>query len=190
MTSPLAAFEDSTLIKLAAAGQAECFQVLMDRHLAAVRRCVASMVRNATDAEDLVQEVLLKVWRSLSSFRAESSFRTWLTRVAVNEVLQFIRRERRRPLCQALSDLDRFASSIESPHRSFARFETAARVHGAVAGLPVKYRQVLILRDLEQRSERETAQRLRSNIPAVKTQLFRARIMLSAALQRSDAPGY
>lgn len=85
MTPPLASFEDSVLIKLALAGQSECFTVLMDRHIVSVKRCIGSMVRSAADAEDLVQDVVLKVWRHLSTFRPESSFRTWLTRVAINE---------------------------------------------------------------------------------------------------------
>ncbi len=88
MTPSLATSEDSTLIKLALAGQAECFAVLMDRHLVAVRRRICSMVGNASDADDLLQEVLLKVWRRLSTFRSESSFRTRMTRVAINEALQ------------------------------------------------------------------------------------------------------
>jgi RNA polymerase sigma-70 factor (ECF subfamily) len=185
MTSPLTTFEDNTLIKLALAGQAECFSVLMDRHSAAVRRRIGSMVRNATDAEDLLQEVLLKVWRHLSTFRSESSFRTWMIRVAVNEVLQLYRREQRWRWSQAPSDPDALASPCESPHQSLARREVTHAVRTAVAGLPAKYRQVLILRDLDQLSVRETAQWLQSSIPAVKTRLFRARHMLLAALRGS-----
>ncbi len=86
--TPLAAHEDCTLVKLALAGQVECFSVLMDRHLAVVRRRIRSLVRNVADVDDLLQEVLLKVWRHLLTFRSESSFRTWTTRVAINEALQ------------------------------------------------------------------------------------------------------
>jgi len=185
MTPPLASFEDSVLIKLALAGQSECFTVLMDRHLVAVRRCIGSMVRSASDAEDLVQDVVLKVWRHLSTFRSESSFRTWLTRVAINEALQSYRRERSKPICQALGDFDALASHGESPHQSYARIEMAQAIHGAVAELPAKYRQVLTLRDLEELSAQETALRLQSSIPTVKTRLFRARLMLLATLRRS-----
>ena len=189
MTRLLASFEDSTLIKLALEGQTECFAVLMDRHSIAVRKCIASMVGNATDAEDLLQEVLLKVWRHLSTFRSESSFRTWMTRVAINEALQFYRRERCRPTCQPLTDLDAFATPSESPHISFARVQATQAVRNAVLRLPDKYRQVLILRDLEELSARETAQWLQSSVPAVKTRLFRARLMLLAAIERSRIPG-
>ena len=106
MTSAPASFDDSTLITLALAGQAECFATLMDRHIAFVKRRIYSMVRNAHDADDLLQEVQLKVWRRLSTFRFESSFRTWIIRVAINEVLQLYRREKRRSVCQPLTDLD------------------------------------------------------------------------------------
>src|SRR5713101_5780639 len=123
MTPLLATFEDSTLIKLALAGRVDCFAALMDRHVVAVRRRIWSMVRNTNDAEDLLQEVFLKVWCRLSTFRSESTFRTWIIRVATNEVLQSYRREQRRPLFQATSDLDFLPSPAESPHQSFARVE-------------------------------------------------------------------
>jgi RNA polymerase sigma-70 factor (ECF subfamily) len=183
MTTQLAAFEDGALIKLALAGHAECFTHLVDRHLTAIKRCIGSMVRNATDADDLLQEVLFKVWHRLSTFRSEASFRTWMTRVAVNEVLQSHRRERRCPTSRAFGDLDCLTSPGESPHRSLARVEAIQMVRGAVAGLPEIYRQVLILRDLEEFSVRETAQRLQSPIPTIKSRLFRARRMLRAALR-------
>jgi RNA polymerase sigma-70 factor, ECF subfamily len=188
MTPPLATLDDSTLIKLALGGRVECFAALMDRHVVAVKRRILSMVRNTNDTDDLLQEVLLKVWCHLSTFRSESTFRTWITRVATNEVLQSYRKEQRRPLCQAISDLDILPSSCESPHQSFARVEVAEAVHRAVLGLPPKYRQVLVLRDLQELDERETARWLKLSIPAVKTRLFRARLMLSAALQRSRHP--
>jgi len=122
----------------------------------------------------------LKVWRHLSTFRSESSFRTWLTRVAINEALQSYRRERSKPLCQPLGDFDALASHVESPHQSYARIEMQQAIYGAVAELPAKYRQVLTLRDLEELSAQETALRLQSSIPTVKTRLFRARLMLLA----------
>jgi RNA polymerase sigma-70 factor (ECF subfamily) len=178
MAPPLSTFEDSALIRLALAGQAECFTVLMNRHLPAVRRRIGSIVRNTADVEDLLQEVLLKVWRHLSTFRAQSSFRTWMTRVAINEALQSYRREQRRPICQPLGDFDSFASPDESALQCLTRAEAIRVVRKAVVELPSKYRQVLILREFEQLSVVEIAQSLRSSIPAVKTRLFRARVML------------
>jgi RNA polymerase sigma-70 factor, ECF subfamily len=185
MTPPLATFDDDTLISMTLAGRPECFAVLMDRHLLAVKRQVLSMLYNTIDADDLVQEVLLKAWRSLSTFRSEASFRTWITRVAINEVLQWYRRERHRSRCQSPDDFDTFASLCDSPHHHFARAEAAQRVRKALARLPEKYREVLVLREFDQLSVQETAHSLQASVPAVKSRLFRARILLSASLRRS-----
>jgi RNA polymerase sigma-70 factor, ECF subfamily len=187
--APLATFEDSALIKLALAGQTESFTVLTNRHLPAVRRRIGSMVPNTTDTDDLLQDVLLKVWCHLSTFRSESTFRAWMTSVAVNEALQFYRRRRSRPNCQALRDFDILVSRNESPLQSLTRTETAQVVRQAVVELPAKYRQALILRHLEQLSLSETAQTLHLSIGAVKSRLYRGRRMLSAALPQLRNPG-
>jgi RNA polymerase sigma-70 factor (ECF subfamily) len=185
MTPSLATFEDNALIKMALAGQIDCFTVLMDRHLFIVKKTIRSMVRNATDADDLIQEVLLKVWRNLSTFRSEASFRTWMTRVAINEALQLYRRERYRSRCQAADNLDAFPSFWDTPHQHLDRTETTQAVRKAMAILPEKYRRVLVLREFEQLSMRETAESLQASVPAVKSRLFRARALLTASLRRS-----
>jgi len=179
--------EDGALIERTLAGQSECFTVLMDRHSAAVRRRVKSMVRNNSDEDDLVQETFLKAWRHLSSFRSDASFRTWLTRVATNEVLQQYRRDRSSPVGLAIMDLDTCPSGHGSPHDALARVEARHTIRKAVAGLPKKYRRVLVLRDLEQLTTIEAAQRLQYGIPLLKTRLLRARQMLSMALLRRKA---
>jgi RNA polymerase sigma-70 factor (ECF subfamily) len=175
--------DDKALIKMALAGETECFAVLMNRHQDALKRCISSMVRNSTDADDLLQDVLLKVWSRLSTFRSEASFRTWMTRVAINEVFQSFRRERCNPLCQVRGDLEGLASPDESPHRCLVRAEATTAVRKALTRLPERYREVLILRDLEQLTTEEVAQLLQETIPALKTRLFRARLMLAAAIQ-------
>jgi RNA polymerase sigma-70 factor, ECF subfamily len=184
MVPAIATFEDSALIKLTLAGQTECFMILTNRHLPSVRRRLASMVPNTADVDDLLQEVLLKVWRHLSTFRSQSSFRTWMTRVAINEALQSYRREQRRPICRAPANFDTFASPNESALQSLTRAEGAQVVRKAVVELPTRYRQVLILREFDQLSVREIAQSLQSSIPAVKTRLFRGRLLLLAALRQ------
>src|SRR5712671_5393887 len=124
MATTIATFEDRALIKLALAGQTECFTILANRHLPAVRRRIGSIVPNRNDVDDLLQEVLVKVWRHLSTFRSQSTFRTWMTRVAINEALQACRQERRRPVFQTLGDRDTFASPNESPLQALTRAET------------------------------------------------------------------
>jgi len=116
MNPLLATYEDSTLISLALRAHNDCFAVLMDRHLAATRKRIRSMVPDASGLDDLLQEVALKIWCHLGTFRSESSFRTWMTRVAINEPLQSYRRERSRPRPEPLGDFHAFASPGQSPY--------------------------------------------------------------------------
>ena len=188
MSRPLTEFEDSTLIRMALAGRTECFTVLTIRHLRALKRHIGSIVPNAADVEDLLQEVLIKVWRRLSTLQSESAFRAWITRVAINEALQSWRRERSRPICQPFGDFDTFASTNESPLQALTRAETTQIVRNAVRELPEKYQQVLNLREFEELSLGEIAESLHASVPAVKTRLFRARRMLQTALQEPAVP--
>ncbi len=88
MVTPL---EDSKLIEQILEGEMQCFDTLMKRHLPVITKLIRSLAPNAPDAEDIRQEVLLNVWRRLSTFRSESTFRTWMVRVAINAALQYHR---------------------------------------------------------------------------------------------------
>jgi RNA polymerase sigma-70 factor (ECF subfamily) len=185
MAPATTAQKDDVLIELAVAGDAECFALLIERHKAALRKCIGYFMRDGADADDLLQDILLKLWLRLSTFRSESTFRTWMTRVAINEILQFHRRSQYRRTHFELGDPDAFPSAADCPYRTFARDEAQKAIHKAVADLPEIYRDVLVLRDLQQLTTEETAQSLRSSVPAVKSRLFRARGMLSSALRGS-----
>jgi RNA polymerase sigma-70 factor, ECF subfamily len=181
-----AQLEDSALIERTLAGQTACFNVLIDRHQAAVRKRIRSMTRNTEHEDDLVQQVFFKAWRHLASFRSEATFRTWIKQIATNEVKQLYRRECHSPVWPAAQDLDTFASNSESPQQSFERMETAQTIRSAIAGLPAMYKQILVLYYLEEFSEAETALWLQGSIAMVKSRLFRARQLLSAELQRHE----
>jgi RNA polymerase sigma-70 factor (ECF subfamily) len=185
-TGSVAFFSDHDLIKLTLDGQTDCFTALMDRHLSAIRRCIGFMMRGNGATEDLTQEVVLKAWRFLRAFRGESSFRTWLTRVAINEVRQFQRRELRASSFQELSNPDVLPSRDESPYEHLARRQRTEAVRAVVKALPARYREVVILREFEELSLLEIADRLRCTVPTVKSRLFRGRAMLLAGVQNSQ----
>jgi RNA polymerase sigma-70 factor (ECF subfamily) len=144
------------------------------------------MVENTADADDIMQEVLFKVWRFLSRFRFESSFRTWMTRIAINEALQLYRRRKYHSCCKQVGDLDELVSTADSPHQRLTRADTSLAVQNALARLPALYRQVIICHEFDQLSLRETAKSLSATVPAVKSRLFRAKRLLSHSLKRSD----
>jgi RNA polymerase sigma-70 factor (ECF subfamily) len=173
--------EDRVLIERTLAGETDCFDALMKRHVSAVKRQISPMLPNPEDRDDVMQEVMFKAWRHLAGFRGECSFRTWMSRVAINEALMNYRKRMRLSSCE--TDPDTLMSATESPFQTIVRRENARRVRGAVARLSRRCRHVLILRDMEGLNLRETADSLGLTVPAVKSRLFRARIRLSAALR-------
>jgi RNA polymerase sigma factor (sigma-70 family) len=183
---PAASPRDSVLISLVLTGSAECFGILMDRHLAAVRSRIRRMTRNVSDTDDIMQEVQLKIWRRLGSYRSEASFRTWMTRVGINEALQFYRKANRVPPVNTRTELAELTSTSESPLQACVRAELTERLKAAVALLPAKYKQVVVLHKFHELSLKETAQELQSSTSAVKTQLFRVKAALSKALLRES----
>jgi RNA polymerase sigma-70 factor (ECF subfamily) len=175
---------DEVLIKLAVAGRSDCFSALVDRHITAVRRYLRATVPNESDREDVLQEVLLKVWRHLADFRLECSLRTWMIKIAINEARQWYRRRTSRKLFQPLEDSGPIASAQDSPEMRLLRNEAVHVVQRSVAALPAKYRDVLVLRHLEENTVADTAKSLGITVPAMKTRTFRARGLLSTKLRK------
>ena len=108
----------------------------------------------------------------------------WITRVALNEAYQFHRKAKRLPLVHDSSELPELTSPSESPLQACVRAELTEKLKAAVERLPLKYKQVLILDNLQELSLQETAQELQTTTSAVKTQIFRAKAALSKALLR------
>jgi RNA polymerase sigma-70 factor (ECF subfamily) len=180
-------FEDGALIKRVIAGGAESFTVLVERHIGSIRKCIGRILRNASDTDDVVQNVLLKLWSRLSTFRSESNFRTWATRVAINETLMLHRRERNWRTPQPIEDLNQLAYPSEPTDQTLIRAEVAREVRRALERLPQMYSSVLVLHGLDQLSLKETARRVNATVPAVKSRFFRGRLMLSETIRLSLA---
>lgn len=188
----LKSLADNVLIELTLAGRQECFSALMDRHFGCVRRRINYLIRDTSDAEDVAQEVQLKVWMHLSAFRFDSSFRTWMVRIAINESLQWHRSAKRRRQWDA-EELDGLTASTESAFQAYAREEAANAVRSAIHRLPTKFRQIVVLRDMGELSIKEAARSLNASPQSIKTRLFRARRMLAKTLQQSETtlrPGW
>jgi len=187
MRTAMAKLDDKALVQMALAGHGEYFAELVQRHTNTVARRALSIVRSESDAEDVVQEVFLKAWRALPTFRADASIRTWLTAIATNEALQFYRRQRRHNW-EPLGEFDTMVCHSEPADKAVIRGEQERAIRGAILKLPLKYREIVILRDLEELSTNATAERLKSTVPAVKTRLLRGRLRLAAALRDMRAP--
>jgi RNA polymerase sigma-70 factor (ECF subfamily) len=149
-----------------------------------------SYVKNEADAEDAAQEAFVRAFRKLSSFRAESKFSTWLMSITINEARTRLRRQalvRMEPLEQ-LPDEDKGISPAllrdwrEIPSEALEREEVRDLILRAVEQLPDIYREVFLLRDVEELTISDTAEALNISIPSVKVRLHRARLMLQKQL--------
>ena len=177
---------EQDLIAQVQRGHHELFYELVRPYERRVYAAAMAILRNETDAEDVAQEAMLKALANIGQFRAEARFSTWLIQITVNEALMRRRRERvgmiegiddRRDDEGEYTPRD-FADWREIPSEALERKEVRQKLAEALASLDRKYREVFILRDMEQLNIQETAETLGISIASVKTRLLRARLML------------
>src|SRR5215831_5140963 len=180
------ATREQELISQVQRGRAELFYELVRPYERRVYAAALAILRNEADAEDTVQEAMLKALANIQQFRAESRFSTWLIQITVNEALMRRRRERT-AMTEAIDErLDHegeytprdFADWREIPSETLERKEVRQKLAKALASLDRKYREVFVLRDMEQLNIQETAEALGISVASVKTRLLRARLML------------
>ena len=185
---------EAALIERVCAGEKEAFCTLVQPYERAVFAAAMAILNNAADAEDVAQEAVLKAFKHLSSFRREAKFSTWLVQITINESRLKLRKDRRHlyesvdePQTDESGDYfpKDYADWREIPSETLQRRELREALKRALDGLPAKYREVLILRDVQHLSIEETAQALGLTTANVKTRLLRARLMMRDAL----APG-
>lgn len=171
------------------AGETALYHELIRPHERSVYLMALSFMKNEAEAEDVTQEAFLKAFRNLATFRHESQFSTWLISITLNEARGRLRKQN----AVRLESLDapeeeRSVSPTllrdwrEIPSEALERQEVRGILQQAVSGLPDIYRQVFLLRDVEELNVSETAQVLDISIAAVKVRLHRARLMLQKQL--------
>jgi RNA polymerase sigma-70 factor, ECF subfamily len=182
---------EAGLIARILSGEKELFHELIRPYERMVYLTLLAIVKNETEAEDGAQEAVISAYRHLASFRGDAKFSTWLTTIAINQG----RRRLRKAKSAAEESVEEQADSHEGdftpapltdwreiPLEALERKELRETLRAAVAELPDIYRQVFVLRDLEEQNIEETAEALGINPGAVKVRLHRARIMLQKRL--------
>jgi len=185
---------EASLIERVVEGDHEAFADLLKPYERMIYVTALSVLGNEADAEEAAQEAILKAFRGLPRFRKESKFSTWLVQIVINESKMKLRKDRRK-LYESLDEgaqndegdyIPRdFADWREIPSEALENRELRQALSTALANLPAKYRSVLVLRDVQQLSIRETAELLGLSEANVKTRLSRARLQMRDAL----APG-
>jgi RNA polymerase sigma-70 factor, ECF subfamily len=191
MTSVPNAETETEWIRRILAGEKHLFHQLIRPCERAIYFLLFSLLRNEAEAEDAAQETAIKVYRNLQLFRGDSQFRTWVLSIARNEGLGRLRKKesRREDSLDALTDGEAgdFTPAIltswrEIPAEALEQQELGSLLRQAIDGLPEIYRNVVLLRDIEEMDVRQTAAALGIAEGAVKVRLHRARALLQKAL--------
>lgn len=193
----LASLEDIALIELIRQGHEVAVRTLVQRHNRRLFRTARAVLRDDTEAEDVVQDAYLRAFARLDSFRGESSFSTWLTRIALNEAFGRLRKRRNRLIADTETAGQSGAAVIQfpglpqqNPETDFAREQIRQLLEKSVDELPDPFRVVFILRDIEGMSTEDVATQLCIRPETVKTRLHRARRLIRAALSSRMAAAF
>jgi RNA polymerase sigma-70 factor, ECF subfamily len=177
------AAEERRLVTAAADGSSAAFEQLYRRHCARIHALCLRMTGNVATAEDCTQEAFVQAWRSLPRFETRSAFGTWLHRIAVNTVLQQVRR--RGESLGAEDSIEREVADVLADHAT----EDPGRsrdLEAAIAGLPPGARHVLVLVGIYGHTHEEASQLLGIAVGTCKAQLHRARALLGARLGQTE----
>jgi RNA polymerase sigma-70 factor (ECF subfamily) len=177
-------------LEAARQGNADAFTAIVRRFEDTTYQFVMRMVRRPAVAEDVSQDVFIRLWRHLGEIKSAEMLPGWLRRVAANAVIDHWRTEEARDRRLRMLREHPVARYVVKPSSRLETRETLDAVQAALAALPVKLRSVLVLRTLEDLSYEELSDVLGLSVHAVRSRLFRARQALLTILRQKDAPEY
>ncbi len=184
---------DRDLFRAAQAGDYTAFEEIVRRYHERVFRLAFGMTKSESDAEEIVQDTFLNVFRNIKSYRADAAPGSWIYRVAANSALMRLRTKRRKPLLSiedmpasenGQSGLWPVGAWARQPDEKLLNQELMGRLDEAISRLPEKYRLVLLLRDVEGLDNDEVAETLGLTVPTVKARLHRSRMFVRDEIDR------
>lgn len=187
---------DRLLAERLRANEPAAYEQLIERFQQPVYNLVARLLNDPNEAADIVQEVFLKIFRKIESFRGECSLKTWIYRIAVHEAYnqrRWFRRHRQQETCLdndddgAVNFFEVVPDAGRSPFQVTLDHETRARIETALGELKPVFRAAVVLRDIEELSYEEIAQVLDVNLGTVKTRILRGREALRKELLAQES---
>ena len=180
--------EDNFLIKQAIRGDAYAFEQLMRRHESRMYSVAIRMCGNREDAQDCVQDAMLRIYRALDRFKGQSSFSTWVYRITMNTCLDELRRRKVR----ASTSLDTLLESgwsptdeTDTPEHHAIDAERRKALSGAIQSLPEDMRSAIVLREMQGLSYEEISDVLSVNVGTIKSRISRGREKLREKLKKN-----
>jgi RNA polymerase sigma factor (sigma-70 family) len=183
--------EDSALIGRALKGDQRAFRKIRQKYYEAIFKLVSRMIHNKEEVEDLTQEAFIKAFSSLASFNEEYAFSTWLYKIATNNAIDFIRKRKlqtfsiNKPIESDESDYSfELPDTDPEPDESLIAAQRKKMLDDALNALPAKYRQVMLMRHVDEKEYSEIAKTLKLPLGTVKAHIFRARELLYKQLKK------
>ena len=177
--------DENALLRKAATGDGAAFSSLMEIHERRMYAVALRMCANHEDAQDCLQEAMLRIYRAISSFKGQSSFSTWVYRITMNTCLDELRRRKMRRTTSLDGLLDSGwspAEELETPENNAIRSEQRRQIDRAIASLPDDMRSAIVLRDIQGFSYEEIAEMLNANVGTIKSRISRGREKLRETL--------
>ena len=186
---PNEAEQDVLWMQRVAQGDMQAFEQLIETHQSRIIGTVAKMLGDDTDAEDIAQQVFIRVWKSASRYQPTAKFTTWLFKITRNLVFNELRRRKRHPAQpleheEAEHHFQAADTSSMSPDASMLDTELQQAIQAAIDSLPEAQRMAIVLRRYEDMPYEEIGEVLDLSVPAVKSVLFRARTELKEKLRK------
>jgi RNA polymerase sigma-70 factor, ECF subfamily len=191
---PASAVDDAELVGRIARHDQAAFEVLMRRHNGKLFRVARAILKDDAEAEDALQDAYLDAYRHINDFQGGARLSTWLTRIVINQALMRLRKHRRDRIVVPFGDgraiepdqaeTEMADERSESPPAATLRAEIRRALERRIDELPMAFRTVFVMREVEDMTVDETAECLSIPAATVRTRLFRARALLRAALAR------
>lgn len=179
--------QDSELIKNVLEGRQQDFALLVKKYQQPVFRTANGFVHHTADAEEITQDVFLKVFYKLSSFNGKAAFSTWLYRIAVNTSLNFLKKKKRSQFWTGLSTLLQLASNDKNAEMMLVEKSQKQLIELAIDQLPLKQRTAFVLSKYEELPQKEVAAIMHTSEGAVEQLVIRAKTNLKKILQKELA---
>jgi len=183
---------DQQLVERAQRGDKQAFDLLVIKYQRKLARLLSQFIRDAAEVEDVAQETFIKAYRSLSTFRGESAFYTWLYRIGINAAKNYLVAQKRRALNTTngfdIEDAENFEGGsqlreLNTPESELMSRQIAQTVHQTLQALPEELRTAITLREIEGLSYEEIANIMNCPTGTVRSRIFRAREAIADKLQ-------
>ena len=175
--------EEMLLVKKAQKGDVKAFEALMDEYFKKIYNIAFRMTNNADDAADITQEIMIKLFKNIASFKGDSKFSTWVYRVATNTCLDELKKIRRNSHTSINAEYD-MPDTQPTPEQYIEKKELSGMVAKAIEKLSAEHRAAIVLRDIRGFSYEEIAAVFKCSVGTVKSRISRARGQLKNILEK------